>query len=296
MLVLCKPPGPTSHDAVAYVRRLLGQRRIGHTGTLDPAAAGVLALCLGPATRLAEYLTAADKEYRAEVVFGTETDTLDAAGQVTARQAVPPLTEDAVRAACLALTGPQQQVPPAVSAVRIGGERAYALARRGEAVALAPRPVTIDRLVLRRLWQDEDGQWRALLDVACSKGTYVRALARDLAARLGTVAHLGFLLRTRSGPYTLADSVTPEELAEAAAAGRVGDMLQPPAEALPMAWPRLTLSSAEADWLRRSGSLPKRLAVPAGQRAVIVNEAGQLLAVAVGRTGQPPRAEKVFTH
>lgn len=295
VLVLCKPPGPTSHDVVAMARRLLGQRRIGHTGTLDPAAGGVLALCVGRTTRLAEYLTAADKEYRAEIVFGVETDSLDATGAVTVTAAVPQLTETAVASACQALTGPQQQVPPAVSAVRMDGERAYKRARRGEAVSLPPRAVTIHRIDLLRLWRDAAGQWRALIDVACSKGTYIRALARDIAAQLGTVAHLGFLLRTRSGPFVLADSVTVEELREAAANGESGRLLLPPAAALPPDWPRLALDDLEAVRLRRSGSLPARLQLANGQWAAVVSRGGDLLAVARGRAGQAARAEKVFT-
>lgn len=295
VLVLCKPPGPTSHDVVAMTRRVLGQRRIGHTGTLDPAAGGVLALCLGRATRLAEYLTAADKEYRAEIVFGVETDSLDATGSVTSTQPVPPLTGASVAAACQALTGLQQQVPPVVSAVRLDGERAYARARRGEAVSLPPRAVTIHRFDLLRLWHDGAGQWRALVDVACSKGTYIRALARDLAARLGTVAHLGFLLRTRSGPFALGASVTVEELADAAAVGEAGRLLLPPAAALPADWPRVSLTEAEAMTLKRSGNLPARLYIADRQQAAILSPAGDLLAVAVGRTGRAAKAEKVFT-
>ena len=205
VLVVAKPAGPTSHDVVALVRRLAATRRIGHGGTLDPFASGVLPLFLGGATRLVEYHLGDDKTYRATVCFGASSTTDDLDGELTPATGPAP-DREAVEVALRAFLGPQLQQPPAYSAVQVGGRRAYAMARAGETVQLAPRQVEIKRLELLE-WDATDPERPiAIVDVTCSAGTYVRALARDIGARLGTAAYLGALARTASGPFTLGEA------------------------------------------------------------------------------------------
>lgn len=223
VLILDKPPGMTSHDVVSVMRRLTGQRRAGHTGTLDPAAAGVLPICLGQATRVAEYLLAQDKEYRAEVTFGLATDSHDATGQVVAEAGAEGLTAGTLERALDAFRGTIQQTPPMVSAVKVGGKRLYELARQGREIERKARSVTIQRLDLVDFRPGRRAV--AVLDVACSKGTYIRSLARDLGEALGTGAFLSFLLRTRSGSFRLEEALSLEEVAEARGRGRLGDLL-----------------------------------------------------------------------
>lgn len=217
VLVVAKPTGPTSHDVVALVRRLASTRRIGHGGTLDPFASGVLPLFLGGATRLVEYHLADDKAYRATICFGSTSTTDDLDGELTPVDAPAP-DRDTVADALAAFLGPQLQQPPVYSAVQVGGRRAYAMARAGEAVDLPPRSVDIRVLELLE-WDGADPHRPiAIVDVRCSAGTYVRALARDLGARLGCGAYLGALVRTASGPFTLDAARSLDEIREAAAA------------------------------------------------------------------------------
>jgi tRNA pseudouridine55 synthase len=201
VLVVDKPEGLTSHDVVAVARRILGEKRIGHTGTLDPLATGVLPLACGRATRLVRFLTASDKEYDAVVLFGVTTDTLDVTGEETGRSGATP-ARDAVVAALRSLEGEQMQVPPAYSAKKIGGRRAYEFARRDEPVELAAVPVRVSRIELI-----EFGNGRARISLTCSAGFYVRSLVRDLGERVGTGATLETLRRTRSGEFTLDEAV-----------------------------------------------------------------------------------------
>ncbi len=235
---------PTSHDVVQWVRRWSGQRRIGHTGTLDPMASGVLVLCLGRATRLVEYYQGHDKRYLAEVRLGAATDTYDATGQVMETAPVPALDSAAIEAALAPLRGDIMQTPPAYSALKQGGESAHYKARRGEAVALAPRPVTIFRLDLLA-WTPPD---RIALRVRCSAGGYMRSLAHDLGAALGTAAHLAALRREAAGPFTLEHAHTPERAAEAAAAGELAGLLLPAGWGLDL--PAVTL---DAESMQRLG-------------------------------------------
>lgn len=223
---LNKPLGMTSHDVVARVRRLAHQRRVGHAGTLDPGASGVLPVCLGQATRVVEYLSESGKRYRATVILGTVTDTYDAEGEVI-RSAPVHVTREELEAALPAFLGPQMQLPPLYSAIKVAGQPLYKLARAGVEVQLQPRPIEIDVLDLI------DWQPPALtLDVECSKGTYIRSLAYDLGERLGCGAHLGGLVRLRSGPFTLDESLTLEELARALEDGTWENYLYAPDEAL----------------------------------------------------------------
>jgi tRNA pseudouridine55 synthase len=226
VLVCDKPVGMTSHDVVARVRRLAGQRRVGHGGTLDPPATGVLVLALGRATRLLPFLPTEPKRYLAEVAFGAETDTLDATGTVTATADAAGVDEIALRGALAGFVGPQLQVPPMVSAIKVGGERLYAKARRGEQVDRVPRPIVISQLELVGFTAGE--RPRATLEVVCSGGTYVRSLAADLGRALGTLAHLATLRRTAVGRFTEHDAHTLAELEELAGGGSGGLKPSPP--------------------------------------------------------------------
>lgn len=209
-LVIDKPGGWTSHDVVARVRRIAGERRVGHAGTLDPAAVGVLPVAIGLATRTVEYLAEASKAYRAEITFGIETDSADGDGLVTAQRGAGGLMREAVQAALASFRGPQMQVPPLHSAVQVDGTRLYELAHAGVApigIEIPARAIAIHSIDLVR-WEHPV----ATVDIACSKGTYVRSIARDLGERLGTGAYLSNLVRTATGPFTLADAVTLDEL------------------------------------------------------------------------------------
>ena len=211
VLVVDKPAGPTSHDIVDRARRALQTRRVGHTGTLDPFATGVLALCVGRATRLARFLTAGEKAYSATVRLGFATTTDDLTGDPLEPERPVELAEAALREALAGLVGTFDQVPPAFSARQVGGRRLYELARRGEAVARAATPVTVYALELVARGRDT-----LELELRCSAGTYVRALARDLGERLGTGAHLLALRRTRSGGFDIGQAVPGDQLEGAA--------------------------------------------------------------------------------
>lgn len=213
LVAIDKPAGLTSHDVVSRVRRALGEKRVGHAGTLDPAATGVLVVGIGQATKLLGLLTLDRKGYRATFSLGSETTTDDAEGEVTLTAEVAPELMDARRAAAEVskLVGEQDQVPPRYSAVSVGGRRAYDAARAGVTLELAPRRVTVYGAELVRALPEERA-WVVDLDV--SKGTYVRSIARDLGRSLGCHAHVSALRRTFSGPVTLADCLTLDELAE----------------------------------------------------------------------------------
>jgi tRNA pseudouridine55 synthase len=210
-----KPQGWTSHDVVGRMRRLAGTRKVGHAGTLDPMATGVLVLGINKATRLLTYIVGTSKTYTATIRLGESTVTDDAEGEVVSTKSASAVTEDAIQAGVAALTGEIQQVPSSVSAIKVNGERAYARVRSGEDVKLAARPVTIHRFDVHAVRPERDGE---VLDVdvtvECSSGTYIRALARDLGEALGTGGHLTALRRTQVGPYTLDQARTLEQLAE----------------------------------------------------------------------------------
>lgn len=197
--VVDKPAGWTSHDVVAKARGVLGTRRVGHSGTLDPDATGVLVLGVGRATRLLRFLTELPKSYEAEIALGAETDTGDSSGSVVARWDMAGVTEAAVRAAAADLTGEIMQVPPMVSAVKVGGRKLYELAREGVEVERPARPVTVHRFDIGPA--ADEGMWRAAVE--CSSGTYVRTLASDMGRALGGGAHLRSLRRTAVGGFTL---------------------------------------------------------------------------------------------
>ena len=206
MLVVDKEAGWTSHDVVSRCRRIFGQRRVGHAGTLDPDATGVLLVGLGRFTRMLRFLTVLGKSYEGEVVLGTATTTLDASGEVVGEWDMAGVTLDAVRAAAATLTGDILQVPPMVSALKVGGQRLHALARAGVEVEREPRPVIVERFEVEPAPSGEPGVFR--IEVDCSTGTYVRVLAADLGTALGGGAHLRNLRRTRVGSFGLAEAAT----------------------------------------------------------------------------------------
>jgi len=248
LVVVDKPAGLTSHDVVARIRKMAGTRRVGHAGTLDPMATGVLVIGVEKATRLLGHLTLAEKEYRATIRLGQATDTDDAEGTVIGGASAAGLSADAVRAAALPLTGDIEQVPPGVSAIKVGGRRAHRLTREGAPPELAARPVTVRDLRLGELRRHGD-----LLDVdaavTCSSGTYVRALARDLGRALGTGGHLTYLRRVRSGPYRIEAAATLDDLA-------ARFEVTPLADAAASAFPRLDLDADQARTVAHGGRLP----------------------------------------
>jgi tRNA pseudouridine55 synthase len=221
ILLVDKPAGPTSHDVVQRVRRALGTASAGHTGTLDPAATGLLAICLGDALKLQRWLADGDKAYLAMVAFGAATTTEDAEGTVIERGDPSGLTEAAIRTALGPLTGVIDQVPPMYSAVRVDGRRLHEAARAGETVERSARKVTVHSLELGELLPvGDDGLRRAHLAVRCGKGTFVRTLAADLGRALGVPAHLGALRRTVAGPFTIDEALPLEALERLAASDR----------------------------------------------------------------------------
>ena len=207
VLNINKPKGFTSHDIVARIRRIAGMKKVGHTGTLDPMAEGVLPICLGKGTRIAEYLTGEDKEYIAEVTFGAETDTLDAEGEVIAECSLPSMDEEEMNELILSFMGVSRQIPPIYSAIKKDGKPLYKYAREGKNPDIPSREINISMIEL--LFYDQN---KLRFKVVCSKGTYIRSLARDLALKAGSCGHLTYLQRTRSGSFRIEDSVTLEEL------------------------------------------------------------------------------------
>lgn len=280
-LIVDKPAGLTSHDVVAVARRALGQPRIGHTGTLDPLATGVLPLLLGRATRLAQFLASSDKTYLATIQFGQATSSYDADGEPAGPEHRVTLDPVEVEAALAHFRGRQWQVPPAVSAKKIGGHRAYDLARRNQPVDLAALEVEVMDLAL--LSCDEA---RAVVRVTCSAGFYVRSLAHDLGIRLAVGAHLTSLRRERSGGFSLADSVGLDRLVEDPS-GTTSRVL-PMADLLPD-WPSQAVSEDEAARIGHGQALAltDRPAADgeATGRVRLIDRFGRLVAVAEPRAG-----------
>jgi tRNA pseudouridine55 synthase len=295
ILVVAKPSGPTSHDVVALVRRLAATKRVGHGGTLDPFAAGVLPVFLGHATRVVEYHLGDEKAYRATVCFGASSTTDDLEGELTPAEGAAP-ARSTVEAALPALTGPISQRPPAYSAIKVAGRRAYAMARAGESVALPPRDVIIHRLELVD-WDGSDPERPvAVLDVNCSAGTYVRALARDLGERVGSAAYLGALTRTASGGFGLADAVSLDDVREAAAPGPDGlrSMLRPIDVGLER-FPVVTLTAEEVAAIAR-GQFVRPTSGPEtrAEHYRLRDADGRLVAIAAPGGGGRLTPEKVF--
>lgn len=239
-LIIDKPAGVTSHDIVSRVRRILGERRVGHAGTLDPAATGVLPIAVGLATRTVEYLSDASKAYVAEVTFGVTTDSADIDGIVTGVEDASGLTEEHVREIVSSFGGPQLQVPPMHSAIKVDGQRMYELARKGERVDLPSRPVTIHEIELL-LWEPPV----ATIYVHCSKGTYIRSLARDLGERAGCGAYMSNLVRMATGPFTLDDAIRIDDL-ESLLATEPWEQIATHPDASLWSWPAIVLGAGDA--------------------------------------------------
>lgn len=241
-----KEKGFTSHDVVAVMRKIANQKKIGHTGTLDPEAEGVLPVCLGKATKLADYIMASEKQYRAMVRLGITTTTEDASGEVLEERPVD-VTEEELQKALLSMEGEQMQVPPMYSALKVNGKKLYELAREGKEVERKARKVTIFGIRLLQFLPPD----RAEILVDCSKGTYIRTLCADLGKRLGCGAHMETLLRTKSGRFTLENACSLEELRTLAAENRLEEALLSMEEAL-MQYPAVTVQP-RADRLMANG-------------------------------------------
>ena len=289
ILIVAKPAGPTSHDIVALVRRLAATRRVGHGGTLDPFASGVLPIFLGHGTRVVEYHLGDRKAYRATVCFGASSTTDDLEGELTPATGAAP-SRMAVETALDTFRGPISQRPPAYSAIKVAGRRAYAMARAGESVTLAERAVTIHELTLQD-WDDSDAERPvAVLDVICSAGTYIRALARDLGERTGSAAYLGALTRTASGPFAIADAIGLDAIRAAAAESPTGlAPLLRPIDAGLESFPEIVLTDEEllaiarGQYVTPTTGAPEaadhyRLRAPDGALAAIATFAGGRLA------------------
>lgn len=271
-MVVDKPPGWTSHDVVAAARRWFGTRRVGHLGTLDPLATGVLPLAVRHATKLLPYLSDDAKCYEGTVALGVRTDTLDAEGEVVERfdGALP--GRDEVAAVLGKFIGEIEQVPPMYSAVKRAGVPLHKLAREGVEVEREPKRVRIDRLELVAMRGAE-----VEIEVDCSSGTYVRALADDLGALLGCGAHLQGLRRTRSGPFRIDDALTTHQLADAATRGEVDAIIIPAIDVLDL--PIVELNAADAQRVAHGGEVSDAQRRSPGERAVALAPGGELLAV-----------------
>jgi tRNA pseudouridine55 synthase len=279
-LIINKPQGPSSAQVVGKVKHLLKPLKIGHGGTLDPLATGVLPLALGEATKTVGFMLDGDKSYQFTLKFGSTTTTDDSAGETTATTASRP-TEAALKAILPQFTGPIRQMPPAVSALKVGGERAYNLVRKGEVPQLAARPVTIHALKLLSY----DGQ-EAKLEADVSKGTYIRSLARDIAAALGSLGHVSALHRTKHGPFSIADAVTLDNLAQMTEKPPIL-----PVKAALDGLPAHTLTPEQAQRLRHGQVLST--AYPQGL-ALMVGEDGQPVAMAEISANGTAKAQRVF--
>lgn len=280
ILVVNKPSGWTSHDVVAKARRILGTRRIGHAGTLDPAATGVLVLCIGRATRVVDRLVADEKEYRARAVFGEATDTQDAEGRIVRSGDASDLTREHVEFALADFTGTIMQIPPMVSALHHEGRRLYDLARQNQSVERTPREVTISDLQLEDFTPGKRAH--GTLRVVCSKGTYVRTLVHDLGERLGVGAHLADLVRLRSGRFRIEDSFNLEDISKLAEQGRIGEKVLPIEEAV-RDMPSYSVTEAQETTLAHGGriALPTSASFCDGEEIAVFDSDGSLLALAV---------------
>ena len=271
-LVVDKPVGMTSHDVVQAIRNGTGLRRAGHTGTLDPRASGVLVILVGPAVRLSEYVSASDKRYQAIIRLGGSTDTFDAEGMVTPTKDPVNVTEAQFETALQTFVGEIEQTPPPYSAVKVQGRKAYEMAREGEEVDLAPRKITVHHLEVLE-WAPPE----VVIDVHCSSGTYVRSLANDLGVMLGCGAYLVGLRRTKSGRFSLRDSVPLRKLQEAFTAGNWYQYLIPAAEALGD-WPAVELNPDEVEGVRH-GHRVKVVGEPTETKVRGVSTQGELVAL-----------------
>ncbi|AET70025.1 tRNA pseudouridine 55 synthase [Desulfosporosinus orientis DSM 765] len=276
-----KPPGMTSSDVVVWIRKVLKIKKVGHTGTLDPGVAGVLPICVGKGTRLAEFITDQGKEYIAEVTFGVSTDTQDSYGKVIEETSSPKLRKSDVEAVLPKFQGEISQIPPMFSAVRKEGKHLYEYARQGISVERALRQVTIHRLSLDKWY--EGNHPKAILTIECSKGTYIRTICHDLGQALGCGAHMSYLVRVRSGPFKIQDSWTIEEIEKAFGDGNLAFLL-PLSAGIDL--PRATLPEFRAKAFRNGLPTKKEYVKVSGNynaSFVQVIEKGQLIGIGVWR-------------
>lgn len=281
ILNISKPSGWTSHDVVQKVRNISREKKVGHTGTLDPLATGVLVLCVGKATRIARYLEAGVKEYSAEMQLGVTTDTLDADGAVIETRQYRAPDREAIEDVFQSFTGEILQRPPVYSALKVAGVPSYRLARQGRAKPLKARPVTVYHIEFTGF---TDPFLR--LTVRCAKGLYVRSLCADIGERLGMGAHLTRLVRTCSGRFRLEQAITLEALAHRAAEGRLESALIPIDEAL-ADFPAVAIGAPEAGRVKNGNQVPTPLSFPPGGDGPlrVHDQAGRLLALARARGG-----------
>ncbi len=286
-----KESGFTSHDVVAKLRGILRQKKIGHTGTLDPEAQGVLPVCLGKATRVCELLAGHDKQYRAALLLGVVTDTQDMAGRVLREMPVT-CDEEEVRRCIAAFTGPQQQVPPMYSALKVNGQKLYDLARQGIEVERRPRTIVIEEIRIEEIRLPE-----VTMTVTCSKGTYIRTLCHDIGAALGCGGCMKSLLRTRVGPFAVEDSVTLDEIVRRRDEGRLQELILP-VDSLFAQVPRVTLDGAAERLVRNGNPLPRQEIagrLEAAERIRVYGADGQFLALyGWNEQKQSYRAVKMF--
>lgn len=285
LLIVDKPVGPTSHQIVAMVRKGTGIRKVGHAGTLDPRASGVLVLCLGAATRLSEYLSASTKAYEAIVRFGISTRTFDGDGEIVQRSNRAP-TRREIEQVLPEFRGEIIQQPPPFSAVKVQGKKAYELARAGDDPDLAPRPIRIDRLELRSYAPPD-----LALTVECSAGTYIRSLAQDLGQRLDTGAHLAGLRRTRAGPFSLEDATPMPMLEVGMLTGKWDRYVRSASDALPEL-EAVVVDAESLEALRFGHRIPAADGAP--DRAKAIDAEGELVAILELADGSAWHPHKVF--
>ena len=218
-----KPPGMTSHDVVSFLRKKLKTKKVGHTGTLDPEAAGVLPVCIGKATRTVQYLTDKTKVYIANIKFGVETDSCDKYGEIVRQCVVEPIQAEKLNEVLKSFMGLQKQIPPIYSAIKVDGKKLYQYALAGEQVEIQPRDINIYDIKLLSIISNDE----AIIEINCSKGTYVRSICRDIGIKMNSCAHMSQLVRTCSSPYIIEQSITLEEIDELAANNRINEIIQP---------------------------------------------------------------------
>lgn len=273
LLNLNKPAGVTSRQVVNRVQRLVRPAKVGHAGTLDPLATGVLVVCVGAATRLIEYIQRMPKGYTGTFLLGRQSPTEDVEGEVTELHHPPVPTRRQIVTAAGALVGRIEQRPPAYSALKVDGRRAHALARRGQQVELKPRPVTVSRIELKAYDYPE-----LVLEVDCGSGTYIRSLGRDLAESLGTAAVMSALVRTSVGGFRIEQSVEPQQLTRANWTAH----LLPPLRAVE-SLPRIELSVDEIMQIRHGQTVPRKAAPAAAREIAALDAAGRLVAILTSR-------------
>lgn len=268
-----KHAGVSSHDIVANVRKLLKTKKVGHTGTLDPDAVGVLVLCIGKATKLVEYLTNTNKTYRAELCFGYETDTQDGSGQIIKKTKLPEIDEQEFINILKNFLGEIEQIPPMFSAIKKNGQPLYKLARQGKVVEVEPRKIKIHKIDLLKF----DKQ-RALIEVTCGKGTYIRTLCQDIGRALGSSAYMSFLLRTQSGNFHINNAYTLAELAQLSP----DQFLIKPADSL-IDWPGIQLTDSRLiNRVKNGNKIPSELLLAAPEflkKYKVLDGQGDLLAI-----------------